>query len=195
MNAEKHAGAVPGDKPRGPSRRSARSTAFQVLYSLHFAPVEHEIDLRRAFHESPDVRDLREKLDGEPNAHNDEEPKSKGKKETRTLPPLPKEPEGFAWELVLGVWKEHKNLNKILSGLSQNWRFERIGRIELTLLQIALFEMLNRPDVPPKVAINEAVELAKQFGDENSKNFVNGMLDAVVRSMEAGEIKPHWNKA
>ena len=95
-------------------------------------------------------------------------------------------------ELVLGVWKEHKDLNKILSGLSQNWRFERIGRIELTLLQIALFEMLNRPDVPPKVAINEAVELAKQFGDENSKNFVNGMLDAVAKAMESGKIKPHW---
>ena len=52
--------------------------------------------------------------------------------------------------------------------------------------------MLNRPDVPPKVAINEAVELAKQFGDENSKNFVNGMLDAVAKAMESGKIKPHW---
>ena len=192
MNSARHADTASHDKSRGPSRRSARSTAFQVLYSLHFAPVEHEIDLRRVFHESPDVRDLREKLGGEPNAHHEEAPRTKGKKDAQALPALPKEPEGFAWELVLGVWKEHKELNKILADLSQNWRFERIGRIELTLLQIALFEMLNRPDVPPKVAINEAVELAKQFGDENSKNFVNGMLDAVAKAMEAGTIKPHW---
>lgn len=192
MNTPKHPGAASTDRQRVPSRRFARSTAFQVLYSLHFAPVEHEIDLRRVFHESPDVRDLREKLGGEPNAHLDEGPKTKGKKETQVLPSLPEEPAGFAWELVLGVWRAHKELNKILADLSQNWKFERIGRIELTLLQIALFEMLNRPDVPPKVAINEAVELAKQYGDENSKNFVNGMLDAVAKAMETGKIKPHW---
>ena len=65
-----------------------------------------------------------------------------------------------------------------------------MGRIELTLLRLAVFEMLYRQDVPPKVAINEALELSGQFGEGNAKNFINGILDAAAKALESGALVP-----
>ncbi len=114
---------------------------------------------------------------------------SKKKAPVRTTPvPTPK---GFSWDLASGVWSKQEELDQIIAKLSQHWRIERIGRIELTILRLALFEILHRPDVPVKVAINEAIELAKQFGDENSRGFVNGILDAAAKALENGEIGVH----
>lgn len=176
-NGGKPAAAQEGRKP---TRHSCRSQAFQILYGLHFTPVENELELRRAYYESPDVRDrLQEELPaGAPG-----------------MPALPPEPQGYAWELVSGVWQHREELSRTLSEISQNWRIERIGRIELTLLQIALFEMLYRPDVPPNAAINEAVALAKEFGEEGSKIFINGILDAFAKEIKSGKRSPGWTRA
>mgnify|MGYP001553491040 CR=1 FL=1 len=65
---------------------------------------------------------------------------------------------------------------------------KRIGRIEMTIIRLALFEMLRRDDIPLKVAINEAIELAKQFGDDQSRSFVNGILDAAGKALENNEL-------
>ena len=61
-------------------------------------------------------------------------------------------------------------------------------QIELTLLRLAVFEMLYRADVPPKVAINEALELSTRFGDAKAKSFINGILDAAIKAQEAGTL-------
>jgi N utilization substance protein B len=143
-------------------RRHERQLAFQVLYGLSFAPAQDEETLRLKFSECPNTRD-----NGET-----------GGRET----------EGFAWELVLGVWTNREELDAVISRFSQHWRVERIAAIERSILRLALFEIIHRPDVPLKVAINEAVELAKQFGDENSRSFVNGILDAAAKAVEHGEI-------
>ena len=144
---------------RKPSRRAERIVAFKVLYGLLFLKEVKERDLIRAFMVSPDRP---ETLDRE---------------------------SSYAWALCKGVWEQRDRLDKSLVSLSQNWRLERIGKVEITLLRIALFEMMSAdPDVPPKVAINEALELSKQFSDEKSRGFVNGVLDAAVKAMDAGTL-------
>jgi N utilization substance protein B len=114
-------------------------------------------------------------------------------KDERVVTPDPKagwsQPEGFAWELVRGVWDRQAELDKLIRGFSQNWRLERMGRVELSLLRLAVYELLFRTDVPPKVILNEAIELSRQFGDELSHGFVNGILDAVVKAVEKGEVQ------
>lgn len=103
-------------------------------------------------------------------------------------PEKPCAPQGFAWELVEGVWTHRKALDEHLAAFSQNWRIERMGKVEITLLRLALYEMLFREDIPAKVAINEAIELSKQFGDDGSRGFVNGILDAAAKAVESGKL-------
>lgn len=143
--------------------------AFQVLYGLHYEDVVTEEALSRAFAKSPD-----------PELEVDDA-------KTRS----PRKAEGFAWELTRGVWSLREQLDEVIVRFSQNWRIQRIAKTELSILRLALYEMLHRPDIPVKVAINEGVELAKQFGDENSRSFVNGILDAAAKAIEHGEIGLH----
>lgn len=167
------------------SRRSERELAFQVLYGLEFAPAENRTELIRAFHEAPS-RKGGEKTQPDPAVI--AVTKSRSKKAVPEPPrPLP-QPEGFAWELVEGAWMKRKELDERLVRFTRNWRLERVGKVEITLLRLALFELLFRNDIPPKVTINEAIELSKQFGDEGSRAFVNGILDSAVKAAENGEL-------
>ncbi|MSS26696.1 transcription antitermination factor NusB [Desulfovibrio sp. PG-178-WT-4] len=152
-------------KGKNATRRGARELAFQVLYGLSFTPAESPGELRRAFVLSPHNTAMSEE-------------------------DLSAEPTGFAWELVEGVWSNSKALDAAIGHFSHNWRVDRMGRIELTLLRLAVFEMLYRQDVPPKVAINEALELSGQFGEGNAKNFINGILDAAAKALESGALVP-----
>ncbi|MFP4084953.1 MAG: transcription antitermination factor NusB [Desulfonatronovibrio sp.] len=95
--------------------------------------------------------------------------------------------ETFAWFLVHGVFENLDRLDEIIAGYSKNWKIGRIAKIELTILRLAVYEMLFCPDIPLKVAINEAIELSKSFGDGNSRNFINGILDAVARDTKDGK--------
>lgn len=155
-------------KNRSVTRRGERALAFQVLYGLSFSPAQSLGELRRAFRQSPD------------NADRDMEQDAQQPELTA--------PQGFAWELVEGVWANSATLDEVIGRFSRNWRVDRMGRIELTLLRMGIYEMLYRDDVPSKVAINEALELAKQFGENNARPFVNGILDATAKALEAGEL-------
>ncbi len=73
--------------------------------------------------------------------------------------------------------------NKISENLKKDWKIERISKINLVLLKLAIYEMLYT-ETPYKVAINEAIEIAKKYGDDNSPNFVNGILASVVKESE-----------
>ena len=88
-----------------------------------------------------------------------------------------------------GVWSNSAALDDAITRFSHNWRVDRMGRVELTLLRLAVYELLFRNDVPPKVSINEALELSRQFGEGNAKNFINGILDAVAQALDAGELQ------
>lgn len=100
------------------------------------------------------------------------------------IPGGARQADDFAWSLVAGVLDNLQDLDSIISTYSRNWKIQRIARIELTILRLAVYEMLYCRDIPLKVAINEAIELTKSFGDENSRNFVNGILDAVAKDIK-----------
>ncbi|MBI2674795.1 MAG: transcription antitermination factor NusB [Candidatus Yanofskybacteria bacterium] len=93
----------------------------------------------------------------------------------------------FIHDLVDGVMKHIKELDKIIEKAAPQWPLEQIAVVDRNVLRIGLFELLfgKREEVPPKVAINEAIELAKSFGGESSGKFVNGVLGTVYR--EIGE--------
>ena len=83
----------------------------------------------------------------------------------------------YAEEIVQGVILNQQEIDGHIRSLAQNWDFERIAKIDLAILRLAIFEMLRRQDVPPVVSINEAIDLSKQFSNADSKRFINGILD------------------
>ncbi len=147
------------------SRRGQRAAAFQILYGLHFSEITDAFALAQAFANSPDQHD----------AHPPDE---------NGMAPYP---QGFAWELVHGVWAKQTELDEVISAHSRNWKIGRMGRVELTLLRMAVYELLFLPDTPPKVIINEALELMSGFGDRSARGFINGVLDAVAREKRSSE--------
>jgi N utilization substance protein B len=88
--------------------------------------------------------------------------------------------ESFARSLVVGVQTYRTYLDSIVGELAPEWPIEQIAAADRNVLRIAIYELLFEPDIPPKVAINEAVELAKMFGSESSPRFVNGVLGSLV---------------
>ena len=85
----------------------------------------------------------------------------------------------FVHQLVEGVVKEKEQLDKIVDESAPEWPVDQISLIDKTILRMAVYELLHSKDVPPKVTINEAVELSKEFGGESSSKFVNGVLGTV----------------
>ncbi len=99
--------------------------------------------------------------------------------------PLPEVAETFARSLALGVNNYRTYLDSIVGELAPEWPIEQIAAVDRNVLRVAIYELLFEPDIPPKVAINEAVELAKMFGGESSPRFVNGVLGSLVSSGQA----------
>ena len=95
----------------------------------------------------------------------------------------------FIEQLVLGVSKHEAELDVKLQPVAPEWPIDQIARMDRLVLRIGLYELENEADVPPKVVINEAVELAKAFGGDNSSKFVNGVLGTLLRARE-GAAKP-----
>ncbi|MDQ7779884.1 MAG: transcription antitermination factor NusB [Planctomycetota bacterium] len=93
----------------------------------------------------------------------------------------------FARELVEGVQRNRTVLDETISRLSTAWKLDRIGSIERNIIRIGCYEILFGGDVPPAAAINEAIELAKQYGSVEAGPFVNGVLDAVRKQCSSKE--------
>ncbi len=91
----------------------------------------------------------------------------------------------FIKDLVNGVSKFAEQLDATLQPVAPEWPIDQIARMDRIVLRIGLYELENNADVPAKVVINEAVELAKAFGGDNSSKFVNGVLGTVLRNREA----------
>ncbi len=91
----------------------------------------------------------------------------------------------FIRQLVRGVSKQGAALDKELQPIAPEWPIDQIARMDRIILRIGLYELKHGDDVPPKVVINEAVELAKAFGGENSSKFINGVLGTILRQLEA----------
>lgn len=135
-----------------------RALAFQIIYSLAFTDINSIAMLREAYALSPynisGSADILEKGD-----------------------------EVYSWKLVRGVWEHAKELDAIIDKYSHKWRVDRMGKIEITLLRLALYEMIYE-QMPARIVMSEIMDIADMFGAEDAKNLVNGILDAVSKSDE-----------
>jgi N utilization substance protein B len=95
---------------------------------------------------------------------------------------MPRDASGFSRELVDGVLHEQESLDALIQRHSVGWPLDRIAPLERSILRVALYEMLHRPDVPDEVAIDEAVEAAKELCAAEAAGFVNGILGTVKRT-------------
>jgi len=83
----------------------------------------------------------------------------------------------FAEDLVAGVISHREEIDRLIEDKSKNWSISRMGKVDLNIIRLAVFELYYRSDIPKNVTINEAIEVAKKFGTEDSPSFVNGILD------------------
>jgi N utilization substance protein B len=90
----------------------------------------------------------------------------------------------FAYELVRGVEEHLEEIDNLIGRFSEHWRLERMSIVDRNIIRMALFEFLHRRDIPAKVSINEAVDLGKKFGSEDSGAFINGILDRIRLYLE-----------
>jgi N utilization substance protein B len=92
----------------------------------------------------------------------------------------------LVWQIITGVVKHLFSINKIIEKAAPEWPIDQITIVDRNILRIGLYELLyaDKAEVPPKVAINEAIELAKSFGGESSGKFVNGVLGTVYKELE-----------
>ena len=89
------------------------------------------------------------------------------------------EADDFLKCLILGVLEHGQEMDRLIGQYSEHWLLDRINLIERNILRMALFELLYCPEIPPKVTINEAIDLGKRFGSEESGSFINGILDRI----------------
>ena len=96
----------------------------------------------------------------------------------------------FSKKLVAGVCEKKEDLDRLISQASKNWRLDRMPILDKCILRLAAFEMLFMEDIPPKVSIDEAVEMGKKFGGEDSGGFINGVLDNIYNTLvQDGRLK------
>ena len=141
-------------------RRRARELALQTLFALEFDGRSEALcidDMRqRAIEPESDDEDLAELVRGGASV------------------------QAFAEELVHGVKVNQDEIDTILGRFSTNWKVSRMALVDRNILRIACFELLHLSNVPPKVTLNEAVEIAKRYGSTDSSAFINGILDRIA---------------
>jgi len=93
----------------------------------------------------------------------------------------------FAEALVAGVVEKREELDRTIDEQSTNWAISRMTRVDLNILRLATFELLFRSDIPKSVTMNEAIEVAKKYGTEESPAFINGVLDVIAASVPEKE--------
>ena len=95
--------------------------------------------------------------------------------------------QAFARELVDGVAAHRERIDALIAASAEHWRLPRLSRVDLSLLRLATFELLGRADIPASVTIDEAIEIARRFGSEDSPAFVNGVLDHIAQVLGVKE--------
>ncbi|MFB3884353.1 MAG: transcription antitermination factor NusB [Thermodesulfobacteriota bacterium] len=89
----------------------------------------------------------------------------------------------FMERLVLGVLEHCEEIDRLIEGYSENWRLDRMSIIDRAILRMAIFELLYCEEIPPKVTLDEAIELGKRFSTEESGSFINGILDRIQKEV------------
>ncbi|MGB9802647.1 transcription antitermination factor NusB [Desulfofundulus sp.] len=149
-------------------RRQAREAALQVLYQVDVGQVDPEEALNHLL-----------KMASPNHGRVNQNERARGEDvETASLSPKDLL---FARELVTGTLGHLKDFDQIIARLSRDWPLYRMAVVDRNIMRLALFEIYYREDVPNSVAVNEAVELAKTFGGQDSSRFINGILGRVVK--------------
>jgi N utilization substance protein B len=107
------------------------------------------------------------------------------------------EDKDFITRIVNGTTAKQEELDAVIMPVAPEWPIDQIARMDRALLRMGIYELLHDNDAPPKVVINEAVELAKAFGGDNSSKFINGVLGTVLKNKEKGDYgdkKPKTSK-
>ena len=99
----------------------------------------------------------------------------------------------FFGELVRGVMALRNEIDQVIERFSNNWKINRMPCVDRNIIRIAVYELLNCNDIPPKVSINEAIDIGKKYGTKDSGAFINGILDSVHLALENNEIQIHQN--
>lgn len=138
------------------TRRNAREFVMQMLYEGNF---HDEMDRERIIYDR--IADI--------------EPEEKKKNKAMIQ---------FMESLYFGVFEHLSEIDEMIEKCATNWSFSRIAKVDLSILRLAIYE-LKYTDVPQKVAVNEAVEIAKAYSTEKSPKFINGILGSVIKEIEA----------
>ncbi|MBN2875709.1 MAG: transcription antitermination factor NusB [Spirochaetales bacterium] len=139
------------------SRRKARIVAFQALYAWDASSMPKEELLSFSWL-------------GEDSAASADE-------ELRT----------FASLIVSGTLEKLEDVDAAIRSHLEHWAFERLKKVDLAILRVAIYSLLYQDDIPPQITMDEAIEIAKEFGSEESYRFINGVLDAVWKERVAGK--------
>jgi len=100
------------------------------------------------------------------------------------------ERDAFVERLVLGVSEHRKEIDRLIERYSENWRLDRMNMIDRNILRMGAFELLYCEDIPPKVTLNEAIDLGKRYGTDESGSFINGILDRIQNEVIRKPISP-----
>ena len=98
--------------------------------------------------------------------------------------------ESFARDLFRGAVNNIEQLDLLIREHSEHWRLERMAAVDRSILRVAVYELLHCPETPPHAVINEALEIARRFSGEGSVEFVNGILDTILKTLPARETNP-----
>ena len=151
------------------SRRRARAFALQALYMRDFRQVDPSVALDGLWKGLSDTEDF------------------KGARAPQ------KEEIDFAMRLVNGVGEYEASIDEMIENCSTKWRVSRMPLVDRNVLRVCIFEMMWCEDIPAAVSVNEAIELAKEFGGKESPRFVNGIVDEVGRKIRQLDTKTEGN--
>lgn len=93
----------------------------------------------------------------------------------------------YIYDVLEGTKKYEQEIDEFISRYAKGWSIDRIAKVDLSILRLSLYEIMYRDDIPPGVSINEAVELAKKYGNEKSGSFINGILGSFIRDRKKDE--------
>jgi N utilization substance protein B len=139
------------------SRRTSRICALQALYALELNPIEPYQTLRLYWDFHTPANEDAERIE---------------------------EIQSFTAILVEGVFDHQEEIDGHIQSSSKNWKLNRMAAVDRNILRLAVYELLYVKDIPKRVSINEAIELGKKFGSEDSGSFINGVLDKISQSVD-----------
>ena len=181
------------------TRRAARELALQALYQLDVAGTGDPGVALFWSHLDAERKEVEREEAERESAHAGRRGLGRAAGAARTLdrsprsgraldgPPGELEVEVFARELVDGVAAHRERIDALIAASAEHWRLPRLSRVDLNLLRLATFELLARADIPASVTIDEAIEIARRFGSEDSPAFVNGVLDHIAQVLGVKE--------